>query len=158
MSASDDVIRRVMPDASESGLPDAELRAVNGWLRGKPIHTPATEPAAAPTDEVAMLRAEIAALHKNQIEILEMVREIIIKDVPRWIDTKCERIEHRLRAHVAEKHGEVLGRLDGMLANVEARAMRKLHERAFKFAGEPRDGEDSGENPDWRKPDVSKVN
>jgi hypothetical protein len=125
---------------------------VNGWLRGKPIHTPATEPAAAPTDEVAMLRAEIAALHKNQIEILEMVREIVIKDVPRWIDTKCERIEHRLRAHVAEKYGEVLGRLDGMLANVEARAMGKLRERGFKFAGEARDGEDGDTIPNWRTP------
>jgi hypothetical protein len=107
---------------------------------------------------VAMLRAEIAALHRNQIEMLEMVHELITKDVPGWIDTKCERVEHRLRLRIAEQQSEILGKLNEMLINAEGRAMGKLRERAFKFAGESGDDHNSDVLPNWRKPDVSKVN
>jgi hypothetical protein len=153
----DGVVRQIVSDERD-WLPDNELRSVNAWLNGKPTFTPAAERADVAGDEVAMLRAEIAALHQRQIETLELVNEIITTNVPGWIDTKCERIEHRLRAHVAEKFGEVLGRLDGMLANIQERAVAKLHARGFRFAGEPSpDGQDGDVLPNWRKPDVSKV-
>jgi class 3 adenylate cyclase len=146
---SDDGIRRtVMPDASEA-LPDHELKKVRNWLRGRPIHTPASERAVAASDAdaVTVLQADVEALHRNMMELLDTVH-FAINELKAQISEEAASCRADLRALVGERFGEICGRIDGMLSGFE-RATQRAHERAFKFAVE-RDGENA--------PDVTKVN
>jgi hypothetical protein len=104
--------------------------------------------AMAESQQVQALRAEIAELrgalaakanHDDLSELLNAVREITTERVPDWIKAAIAKSDAALRGLIAEKFGELIGRI----AAIDPAQVQTARREPFKFAGEK-----TGENGD----------